>query len=77
MKVQTGSWALYGVLFAGAVLAVLRILSIWLVLLAVTVVLLLHNRQALRRVNYSLLLTFVFFFILIGSLCDPFCAAGP
>ncbi len=68
MKVQTGSWALYGVLFAGAVLAVLRILSIWLVLLAVTVVLLLHNRQALRRVNYSLLLTFVFFFILIGNL---------
>lgn len=58
----------YGVLFAGAVLAVLRILSIWLVLLAVTVVLLLHNRQALRRVNYSLLLTFVFFFILIGNL---------
>ena len=43
-------------------------LSIWLVLLAVTVVLLLHNRQALRRVNYSLLLTFVFFFILIGNL---------
>ena len=37
-------------------------------LLAVTVVLLLHNRQALRRVNYSLLLTFVFFFILIGNL---------
>lgn len=68
MQVQTGSWALYGVLFAGAVLAVLRILSIWLVLLAVTVVLLLHNRQALRRVNYSLLLTFVFFFILIGNL---------
>ena len=68
MQVQTVSWALYGVLFAGAVLAVLRILSIWLVLLAVTVVLLLHNRQALRRVNYSLLLTFVFFFILIGNL---------
>ena len=68
MKVQTGSWALYGVLFAGAVLAVLRVLSIWWVLLAVVVILLLHNRQALRRVNYNLLLTFVFFFILIGNL---------
>ena len=56
---------MYGVLFAGAVLAVLRILSIWLVLLAVTVVLLLHNRQALRRVNYSLLLTFVFFSMIL------------
>ena len=68
IQVQTGSWALYGVLFAGAVLAVLRVLSIWWVLLAVVVVLLLRNRQAFRRVNYSLLLTFVFFFILIGNL---------
>ena len=67
-SVRTGSWILYGVLFAGAVLAVLRILNIWCVLAAVLVALLICDRSALRKVNYSLLLTFVFFFILIGNL---------
>ena len=67
-KVRTGSWVLYGILFAGAVLAVLRILNIWCVLAVVLVVLLICDRSALRKVNYSLLLTFVFFFILIGNL---------
>ena len=67
-SVRTGRWILYGVLFAGAVLAVLRILNIWCVLAVVLVVLLIHDRSALRKVNYSLLLTFVFFFILIGNL---------
>lgn len=68
MPDRTRNWALYGILFAGAVLAVLRVLNIWCLLAVVIMVLLVHDRRALCKVNYSLLLTFVFFFILIGNL---------
>lgn len=58
----------YGCLFAIAVLSVVRLLNEWVLLLVVLTAIGLHDRPAFRKVNYSLLVTFVFFFVLIGNL---------
>ena len=62
-----GLWV-YGILFVLALLAVMRILDKRLMLLAVLAVLLIYDRGILKRVDYCLLLTFVFFFIFVGNL---------
>ncbi len=59
---------LYGGMFLLSLLAVFRILH-WVVVLAAAVVLLLiFNRKLFRKIDYSLLLTFLFFFLLVGNL---------
>lgn len=59
---------LYAGLFILAMLTVFRVVN-YLVLLVVTVVaMLIADRRALAKVDYSLLLTFVFLFIFIGNL---------
>lgn len=55
-------------LFLFSLLAVLRVLDWRLVLAGVALLLALFARPIFRRVDYSLLLTFVFFFILVGNL---------
>lgn len=58
----------YLVLFALAMLTVFRVIN-YLVLLAVTIaVMLVADRRALAKVDYSLLLTFVCLFVFIGNL---------
>ena len=58
----------FGGMFLFCLLAVFHILSWLLVLGVVLLALLLAARPVFRRVDYSLLVTFVFFFILVGNL---------
>lgn len=58
----------YSALFILAMLTVFRILN-FVILLAVTIiVMLVLDRNAIKRVDYSLILTFVFLFVFIGNL---------
>lgn len=59
---------IYIALFVICVLTVSDILNYYIMLAIVAVVVLICDRKAFRNVDYGLLLTFVFFFILIGNL---------
>ena len=59
---------LFGTLFLLCLLTVFRVLPWPLLLAVVLAVLLLAARSVFRRADYSLLLTFVFFFIFAGNL---------
>ncbi len=59
---------LHGALFAVCLLSVLNILPVWAAFAVVAAVCLIFDREAIKRVDYSLLATFVFFFILAGNL---------
>ena len=59
--------ALYLILFALSVIIVFRVIPYWIGLIVITVVLLFVDRSALKKVDYPLLLTFVFFFIFAGN----------
>lgn len=54
-------------LFVFCILSVLRILPWYFIVPAVAVVLLFCDRRAFLRVDYSLLITFVFFFVFVGN----------
>ena len=58
----------YLVLFALCLLTVAHVLSVWITLAAVLIVQLFLDREVLKRVDYSLLLTFVGFFVFIGNM---------
>ncbi len=60
--------ATYLILFVLAILTVFRLLPYMLLLGICVMVVLLMDRHVLKRVDYSLLLTFVFLFIFIGNL---------
>lgn len=60
--------ACYGLLFLLCLLTVLHLLPYPLTLAAVLAYTLLRDRPVLRRVDYGLLLTFVFFFVFVGNL---------
>lgn len=62
------SLVIYLVLFVLCLLTVAHILSVWLVLGVVLAVQLIMDREVLKRVDYSLLLTFVGFFVFIGNM---------
>lgn len=59
---------LYLALFAFSILIVFRVVSYWIGLIFIPAVLLIVDRKALKSVDYSLLLTFVMFFIFAGNL---------
>ena len=59
--------AVYLLLFALSIIMVFRVIPYWIGLIAVPAVLLFADRKALKQVDYSLLLTFVFFFIFAGN----------
>lgn len=61
---------LYGILFLLSLLTVFRVLPYGLVLLICIFSALFLNRNILKRVDYSLLLTFVSLFIFIGNLSE-------
>lgn len=59
---------LYGALFAACLCAVAKGLPVWLVCLLVLVCVAAADRPILLRVDYSLLFTFVGFFLFVGNL---------
>lgn len=61
---------LYILLFFVCMLTVANVLPYWISLLVVTVTVLIANRKLLLKVDYSLLLTFIFFFIFIGNMSN-------
>ncbi len=60
----------YVVLFLVCMLTVANILKYWIALIIITAAVLIINRKLLLKVDYSLLLTFVFFFIFIGNMSN-------
>ena len=60
--------ALFLGLFVLAVLVVLRLVSYWIGLAVITAVLFFADRNALKKVDYTLMATFVFFFIFAGNM---------
>ncbi len=68
-RLPRGRTALYLALFAFSIALVFRIIEwYWLGLIIIPAVLLFADRDALRRVDYPLLLTFVCFFIFAGNM---------
>lgn len=58
----------YGLLFLVCMLTVANILEYWITFIIVATVILIINNKLLLKVDYSLLLTFIFFFIFIGNM---------
>lgn len=67
-KNKTHLLLLYAILFVIAVLTVARIVDYKLAFLAVAVITLCVKPRLFKEVNYRLLITFVFFYVLIGNL---------
>lgn len=65
---EPGRLTAYLILFTLCLFTVAGALPYWIMLAAVSLFVFLLDRGAFRKVDYSLLLTFVFFFILIGNL---------
>ena len=60
--------AIYGVLFALSIIIVFRVVHFLIGLIVIPLVLLFMDRNALKKVDYGLLLTFVMFFIFSGNM---------
>ena len=58
----------YIILFSICVMSVINVLEYKLCFAIVTLILLIFNRKAVTKVDYSLLMTFIFFFIFIGNM---------
>ncbi|MBQ8658421.1 MAG: citrate transporter [Clostridia bacterium] len=58
----------YGVLFALSIVIVFRVIPFWIGLIVIPLALLFLDRDALKKVDYGLLLTFVMFFIFAGNM---------
>ncbi len=58
----------YMLLFALSIVIVFRTIPYWIGLIVIPIALLFMDRKALKMVDYSLLLTFVFFFIFSGNM---------
>lgn len=65
---NTGRIAMYGALFVLSLLTVLRVVPCWMMFGAVLTAVVIFDRKTLKNVDYSLLLTFVAFFVFIGNL---------
>lgn len=68
VQLEKRSTALYLALFALSVAIVLRLLPYWVGLAVIPLVLIITDRHALESVDYSLMLTFVFFFVFAGNM---------
>ncbi len=60
--------AIYLALFALSILIVFRGIPYWIGLIVIPATLLFMDRSALKKVDYGLLLTFVFFFVFSGNM---------
>ena len=68
LSLPAGRSAIYLALFVLAIAIVFRGIPYWIGLIVIPVVLLVMDRQALKMVDYPLLLTFVFFFVFSGNM---------
>ena len=68
IKLDKKRVALYLALFALSIAIVFRGIPYWIGLIVIPAALLVADRKALLQVDYSLLLTFVFFFIFAGNM---------
>ena len=68
IHLPTGKTVLYMLLFALSIAIVFRGIPYWIGFIVIPSVLLFVDRQALKAVDYPLLLTFVFFFIFAGNM---------
>lgn len=59
---------LYLLLFLLCLLTVFGVLNYWVVFFIVCLTLIVVDRTTLKKIDYSLLLTFIFFFIFVGNL---------
>ena len=59
---------IYLILFSIVILVIFRIVPFWIGTIVVILSLTFLDRQALKNVDYSLLLTFVFFFVFAGNI---------
>lgn len=59
---------LYLILFALSIVIVFRIIPFWIGLIIIPAVLFFADKNALKEVDYPLLLTFVFFFVFSGNM---------
>ena len=59
---------IYLLLFILSIVIVFRIIPYWIGLIVIPIVLLFMDKDALKKVDYPLLLTFVFFFIFSGNM---------
>ncbi|MBQ4105678.1 MAG: citrate transporter [Clostridia bacterium] len=67
-KLPLGRTILYLCLFALSIAIVFRGIPYWIGLVVIPLVLLFADRDALKKVDYPLLLTFVFFFVFAGNM---------
>lgn len=67
-RLDLKSLTVYALLFAVGLLAVFKIINTYIALVIVIAVLLCFNKKILLRVDYSLLLTFVGFFVFVGNM---------
>lgn len=67
-KLDRKKTVLYLILFAFSILIVFRTVPYWIGLIVIPAVLLFVDRKALKAVDYSLLLTFLMFFIFAGNM---------
>ena len=69
-KIAMPLWrvVVYLLLFALSIVIVFRWIPYWIGLIVIPVALLILDRKALKKVDYPLLLTFVFFFIFAGNM---------
>lgn len=67
-KLDKKKTALYLLLFTFSILLVFRVVPYWLGLIVIPAVLVFVDRDALRAVDYPLLLTFTMFFIFSGNM---------
>ncbi len=68
VSLPVGRTAVYLALFVLAIAIVFRGIPYWIGLIVIPAVLLVLDRQALKMVDYPLLLTFVFFFVFSGNM---------
>ncbi len=68
VSLPAGRTVLYLVLFALAIVMVFKVIPYQAGIVIITVVLFFADRKALAKVDYGLLLTFVFFFIFAGNM---------
>lgn len=69
-NIPAGKAAVYGILFAVSLLTVFKVIPYPVTLAVTAATLLIADRKTLLKVDYSLLLTFVFLFIFIGNLVN-------
>lgn len=68
VNLPKGKTALYLCLFALSIIIVFRGIPYWIGVVVITAVLFFVDRDAIKKVDYPLLFTFVFFFIFAGNM---------